>query len=195
MQGVAGVTLLWGGSGIPPIPAGTPVPANLTSVTDANGSYQVQLPDAASYSVSADAVFPMSVVRPIGSLDIINFYVNTGGCPTQYGRIVDVMTRRVIAGAHVSWVGVTSTSDLTGNYRLTLACRPGGYGSGPTTLSVSHPGYQPVLGARPKRRDPRRRPRGVAPRHRADAAMSSEQRNKATATTRRTRRPHEDGHD
>ena len=106
MQGVAGVTLLWGGSGIPPIPAGTPVPANLTSVTDANGSYQVQLPDAASYSVSADAVFPMSVVRPIGSLDIINFYVNTGGCPTQYGRIVDVMTRRVIAGAHVSWVGV-----------------------------------------------------------------------------------------
>ena len=141
MQGVAGVTLLWGGTGIPPIPAGTPIPANLSIVTDANGSYQAELPDAAYYSVSGGMA--RGIVRPIGALDIVNFYVNTGGCPTQYGRVVDAVTRRAIAGAQVSWVGLTSTSDATGNYRLTLACQPGSYGSGLTTSSVSHPAYQP----------------------------------------------------
>jgi hypothetical protein len=132
--GVPGVTLFWGGTG---------TFANATVVTDATGGYQVQLPDAASYTVSADAVFPLSVVRLTGALDIVNFYVNTGGCPTQYGRIVDGVTRRSIAGAQVSWVGVMSTSDPTGNYRRTLECRPGGYGTGETRVSVSHPGYQP----------------------------------------------------
>jgi hypothetical protein len=133
-RGVPGVTLFWGGTG---------TFANATVVTDATGGYQVQLPDAASYTVSADAVFPLSVVRPTGALDIVNFYVNTGGCPTQYGRIVDGVTRRAIAGAQAAWVGVTSTSDSTGNYRLTLECRPGGHGTGQTSISVSHPGYQP----------------------------------------------------
>lgn len=132
-QGVAGVGLHWGGVGIP---------ASLTTVTDATGSYHAQLPEAASYSVSADPMIPMSVVRPIGTLDIVNFYVNTGGCPTQYGRVVDAVSRRAVAGAVVSWAGATSTSDTAGNYRLTLECRPGGYGSGPTTLGVSHASYQ-----------------------------------------------------
>jgi hypothetical protein len=141
MQGVAGVTLLWGGAGIPPIPAGGPVPASLTTITDANGSYQAELPDAAYYSVSGGMA--RGIVRPIGALDIVNFYVNTGGCPTQYGRVVDAVTRRAIAGAQVSWTGLASTSDATGNYRLALACQPGSYGSGLTTFSVSHPSYQP----------------------------------------------------
>jgi hypothetical protein len=133
-RGLPGVTLFWGGSG---------TFAHATVVTDATGGYQVHLPDAASYTVSAEAVFPLSVVRPTGALDIVNFYVNTGGCPTQYGRIVDGVTRRAISGARVDWVGLTSTSDQTGNYRLTLECRPGGHGAGPTSVSVSHPGYQP----------------------------------------------------
>jgi hypothetical protein len=132
-RGMPGVTLFWAGSG---------TFASATVVTDATGGYQVHLPDAASYTVSADAVFPLSVVRPTGALDIVNFYVNTGGCPTQYGRIVDGATRRAIAGAQVSWVGVTSTSDSSGHYRLTLECRPGGHGTGLTSISVSHPGYQ-----------------------------------------------------
>ena len=133
-QGVPAVTLFWGGASVGLSP--------ITSVTDATGSYRVELPDAPFYSVSGDGVFPMSVVRPIGSPDIVNFYVNTGGCPTQYGRIVDVMTRRPIAGAHLTWVGVRATSDLLGQYRLSVECRPGLYGSDLTSVSVSHPGYQ-----------------------------------------------------
>jgi hypothetical protein len=133
-RGLPGVSMFWSGSG---------TFGNATAVTDATGGYQVRLTNAASYSVSADGVFPVSVVRPTGALDIINFYVNTGGCPTQYGRIVDAATRKAIAGAQVAWVGVTSTSDLAGNYRLTLECRPGSYEAGPTSITVIHPGYQP----------------------------------------------------
>ena len=72
-------------------------------------------------------------------------------------RVVDAVTRRAIAGAQVSWVGLTSTSDATGNYRLTLACHPGSYGSGLTTFSVSHPADQPHLDARSHRRGARLR--------------------------------------
>jgi hypothetical protein len=43
----------------------------------------------------------------------------------------------------VAWVGVTSTSDPGGAYRLKLDCQSGAYGSGPTMLHVNHPGYQP----------------------------------------------------
>lgn len=135
MQGVAGLTLMWGG--------GRAGLQQISTVTDATGSYQVDLPDQEFYSVSADRAFPMSVVRVIGALDIVNFYVNTGGCPTHYGRIVDAVTRRPIAGAEVGWLGVTSTTGSTGHYRLTFECRPGGYGSGQSTLDVTHPGYQP----------------------------------------------------
>jgi hypothetical protein len=133
-RGIPAVALFWAGSG---------TFANATAVTDATGSYQVQLPEAAFYTVSADAVFPLSVVRPTGAFDIVNFYVNTGGCPTQYGRIVDGVTRRAIAGAQLAWLGLTSTSDAAGNYRLMLECRPGVYGTGPTSITVSHAGYQP----------------------------------------------------
>ena len=139
-QGMPGVTLLWGGR---------TVLSQVTAVTDATGSYQVQLPEAEFYSVSGSNVFPLSVVRPTSSLDIINFFVNTGGCPTQYGRIVDATTRRPVPGAQVSWVGVTSTTDAAGSYRLTLACQPGAYGSGETTLSVSHSSYQPYTARAP----------------------------------------------
>ena len=116
----------------------------ISSVTDATGGYQVQLPEADAYSVSAGGAAPFSgVVRPTSALDIVNFYVHTGGCPTEYGRIVDTATRRPIAGAEVSWAGVTATSDPSGHYRLQLTCQPGAYGSGETTFAVSHPGYQP----------------------------------------------------
>jgi hypothetical protein len=132
-RGLPGVSMLWNGAG---------TFANATAVTDATGSYQVQLPNAAFYNVFADGVFPVSVVRPTAALDIVNFYVNTGGCPTQYGRVVDAATRKAIAGAQVAWVGATSTSDQAGNYRLTLECR-GRFEAGPTNITVSHPGYQP----------------------------------------------------
>lgn len=132
-QGLPGVTLHWGGGRVGLL--------QITSVTDAVGSYQVELPDAEYYSVSADSVLPMSIVRPTGALDIVNFYVNTGGCPTWYGRVVNANSRRAVSGAEVSWAGVASTTDVTGNYRLSLECRSGGYGSGPTSLSANHPNY------------------------------------------------------
>lgn len=133
LQGMPGLTLAWGG--------GRAGLQQISSVTDATGSYQVNLPDQESYSVSSTAA--RGVVRPIAALDIVNFYVNTGGCPTQYGRIVDARTRRPVAGAELNWAGVTSTSDASGSYRLRLECRPGAYGSGVTTLTVNHSGYQP----------------------------------------------------
>lgn len=135
MQGVAGLTLMWGG--------GRAGLQQLSSSTDATGSYQVDLPNQEYYSVSADRAFPISIVRSIGALDIINFYVNTGGCPTHYGRVIDAVTRRPIAGAEVGWAGLGATTNATGNYRLMFECRPGGYGEGPTTLDVTHSGYQP----------------------------------------------------
>lgn len=132
-QGVAGLTLRWGG--------GRAGLQQISSSTDATGSYQVDLPDQEFYSVSSTGI--SAVVRPIGSIDIVNFYVNMGGCPTQYGRIVDARTRRPVAGATVAWVGITSITDTAGSYRLGIDCRAGAYGSGLTTLTVNHEGYQP----------------------------------------------------
>jgi hypothetical protein len=137
LQGMPGLTLAWGG--------GRAGLQQISSVTDATGNYQVDLPDQEFYSVSSAAL--TGVVRPIAALDIVNFYVNTGGCPTLYGRIVDARTRRPVAGAEVSWVGITSISDAAGAYRVKLDCRPGAYGSGPTTLNVGHSGYQPYMSA------------------------------------------------
>lgn len=134
-QGVPGMTLFWGG--------GRAGLQQITSTTDATGAYQVDLPEQESYSVSTSGnprVY--GTVRPTGPIDIINLLVNTGGCPTLYGRIVDAVTRRPVTGATVTWVGLTSTSDAAGNYRLGLECRPGAFGSGETTLGVTHPAYQ-----------------------------------------------------
>ena len=96
LQGVPGVSLHWGGGRVGLL--------QISSVTDATGGYQVQLPDADAYSVSADGAAPFSgVVRPTAALDIVNFYVHTGGCPTEYGRIVvnSCLTLAIVAGMSV----------------------------------------------------------------------------------------------
>lgn len=134
-QGVSGMTLFWGG--------GRAGLQQITSTTDATGAYQVDLPEQEAYSVSTGGdprVY--GTVRPTGPIDIINLLVNTGGCPTLYGRVVDAVTRRPVTGATVTWVGLTSTSDAAGNYRLGLECRPGAFGAGETALGVTHPAYQ-----------------------------------------------------
>jgi hypothetical protein len=135
-QGVGGVTLTWN--------AGGPASTNVTVTTDQGGNYLVRLADADAYTVSGGSVGSLSLVRPASPIDIANFYVNTGGCPTVYGRVLDAVTRRPVTGARLTWVGVTAASDVTGSYRLQLECRSGGYGSNTTVITVTHPDYATV---------------------------------------------------
>jgi len=132
-QGIGGVTLTWN--------AGGAASTNVTVTTDQGGNYLVSLVDAEAYTVSGGSVVSLSLVRPASPIDIVNFYVNTGGCPTLYGRVLDAVTKRPVTGAQLTWVGVTAMSGITGSYRLQLECRSGGYGSNTTVISVTHPAY------------------------------------------------------
>ena len=73
-----------------------------------------------------------------------DFFGHIAGCIARYGTIVDRQTRRPVSGAAVSatLIGVTTATDQTGWFRLTLGC-PGTVcvGSNTTFLTVTHPNY------------------------------------------------------
>lgn len=73
-----------------------------------------------------------------------DFFGHNAGCIARYGTIVDRQTRRPVPGAAVSANpgGVTTATDQTGWFRLTLGC-PGTVcvGSNTTFLTVTHANY------------------------------------------------------
>jgi len=139
-RGVGGVTLTWTPEG-----AVETTTTGVTVVTDSTGGYALHLTDPGPYVVAGGSAGITGLVRLAGTLDLVNFYVNTGGCPTVYGRIVDAMTRRPVSDAQVGWAGITSTTGITGEYRLTFECGRSP-GANTTIVSVTHPNYVTYTG-------------------------------------------------
>ncbi len=110
-----------------------------TAVTDHLGIYLVTVQPADFYSVEADG-HALGTVLPGSRQQSIDFLQNTGGCPTYYGAVLDGVTRSPVTDAVVRWVGETRT-DASGQYRLSVPCRPGTFGYGTTMFSVEHQQY------------------------------------------------------
>jgi hypothetical protein len=130
---VAGATLRWDAI-VEPRPASTFI------TTTGTGDYAVWLPPADRYVVFINNGPSILVLLSTPSRPI-DFLMNTGGCPTIYGSVLDSATRAPIAGARVGWVG-ESVTDANGAYRITVPCGSGSYGFGTTALTITHPAYQ-----------------------------------------------------
>ena len=147
-SGVAGQTVhWWTGSNSHLIVR----PSNSSTVTDASGRFQLEVPVTAGYAPLADTdalLFDIpdtsgSIRIPSKSLET-NILVNPGACNVRYGYVYDAVTHQPIAGARVSRRN-NATTDANGFYRLEIVCNaPQGqdFGIGTTTLSASHPSYQ-----------------------------------------------------
>jgi hypothetical protein len=114
-------------------------PAVAGTNTDATGSYVLTVPASAMYFASVNGALAgeARVNRPSYRGDLL---VNGGDCASRYGTLTDARTATPVAGATVTLVGRTATSDADGWYRIDLGC-PASTGFGTTVMIVTHPGY------------------------------------------------------
>jgi hypothetical protein len=111
-----------------------------TAITDPGGRYSLSI-EAGQQRVLVDD----EAVALITATDRTyrgDFFGRLAGCIARYGTILDRQTRHPVAGAAVSAGGVTTTTDHTGWFRLSLGC-PGSpcVGSNTTFLTITHPNY------------------------------------------------------
>lgn len=144
---VAGVSITWRERGS----NSSPVPVTVTS--DAAGRFEVALPiaDTFSFEITRDPapfatfdnpVLQSGIVRVPGKRLESDLLINSGSCAARYGYVFDAVIRQPIAGARVSRVGGTASTDANGYYRIDIGCEPRTWGGGTTTISVSHTGHQ-----------------------------------------------------
>ena len=121
----------------------------LTSVTDADGRFVVDVPVTDDFSPLADTLqFDVSnasggIKIPAKSLET-DLIVNPGSCNVRYGYVYDAVTRLPIAGARVAR-RVTAITDARGFYGIEIVCDAPAdqyWGIGTTTIGASHPAYQ-----------------------------------------------------
>lgn len=121
----------------------------LTSVTDAGGRFEVDVPVTDDFTPLTDTLL-FEIPNASGGIRIpgksleTDLIVNPGSCNVRYGYVYDAVTRRPIAGARVARRG-TAISDANGFYRIEIVCdapADQSWGIGTTTISASHPGYQ-----------------------------------------------------
>jgi hypothetical protein len=75
--------------------------------------------------------------------------VRGGGCISRYGVLLDLGTRRPIAGATVTLPDASTTSGIDGWYRLDLGCPDTALPGNTTFMTVTHPNFatkQQVVG-------------------------------------------------
>jgi Bacterial Ig-like domain (group 2) len=114
------------------------------TTTDSAGGYAVDLP-VANYGVTADDQGLGSLfVRVSGPAFRGDFLVNGPGCVARYGSIIDAATFRPVAGATVSYGGVSAVTGLDGWYRIDHSCA-GSVLGGTAAITVTHPDYLNVV--------------------------------------------------
>ena len=135
--GVAGATVAFG---------------ELTSMTDAIGSYTFASLSSGRYEPRVDGVW-MGISRVTGPNYRGDLLVRPGTCVSRYGTLADARTRTPVGGATVRFVGPglndSTVSGSDGWYRIDLGCPANGHvGINTTELAVSHTNYvnqsQPV---------------------------------------------------
>jgi hypothetical protein len=119
---------------------------DVTTVTDAVGSYTSALPAIGLYEPMVDGANISSRVRVTGSTYRGDFLVRGGTCVSRYGTIADAGTLRPIVGATVRFNGngspESAVSGSDGWYRIDLGCPANGLvGINTTFMVVSHPNY------------------------------------------------------
>ena len=109
------------------------------ATTDDSGAYTFTGITEGTYDVSASAsgyaAQTLSVTVGPGQAASQNFALAPFGVGTASGQVTDAVTGLPVAGATVSYVGGTATSDSGGMY--TLASLP----DGNTTVTATHSGY------------------------------------------------------
>jgi hypothetical protein len=119
---------------------------DVTTVTDAGGSYTLALAAIGLYEPLVDGASISSRVRVTGSTYRGDFLVRAGTCVSRYGTIADAGTLRPIVGATVRFNGPglsdSAVSGSDGWYRIDLGCPANGLvGFNTTFIVVSHPNY------------------------------------------------------
>ncbi len=110
------------------------------TTTDGAGAYAIDLP-AANYVVQTDERdIGVLLVRVGGPAFRGELLVNGPGCIARYGTIIDAVTFRPVAGASVTYGGVTALTGPDGWYRLDHSCA-GSILGGTTGIRVTHPEY------------------------------------------------------
>jgi len=113
------------------------------ATTDVNGAYSVVVP-AGQQLIAVDGEVVGAVILRDQTYrgDLL---VHGNGCIGRYGTVVDSGTRRPVVSATASLTGVTTTTDASGWFTLSLGC-PGticsGLDFGTTVLTVTHADYQ-----------------------------------------------------
>jgi hypothetical protein len=111
-----------------------------TANADSSGRYSLAVaPGAQRVFVDDESV---ALVTPANRTYRGDFFGHLSGCIARYGTIADKQTREPVAGATVSVGGVTTATDQTGWFRVSLGC-PGSacVGSNTTFLTITHPNY------------------------------------------------------
>ena len=128
-----------------PVPGAQVAIGVTTATANAAGSYAATVP-LGEQPVRIDGE-SVGTVRLRDRTYRGDFYVHNTGCVARYGTIVDQRTRRPVVGALVSFgapgVALTTATDYTGWFRLTLGC-PGTpcVGFNTSFLSIRHPQYR-----------------------------------------------------
>jgi hypothetical protein len=123
-----------------------------TTVADAAGNYL--LPDLIGGSYAVSVFTPAGELAFLKLIDlgpastVLNFEISGQRCVTISGRVTDGTTHAPVAGAVISFLNQSATSDASGFYTLSLGCPP--FNDGANHLwSVEHPNYKPLQFPRP----------------------------------------------
>ena len=117
----------------------TTITERARATTDGSGSYR--LPAAVGrHAVFVDGIYSGQAIVHSGD-NHRDFFVRWNGCIARYGTIVDGRTGRLVSGATVSLLGVSTTTGPDGSYRLDYGCQ-GGRWSNTILLSVTRTGYE-----------------------------------------------------
>src|SRR5687767_4608777 len=91
-----------------------------TATTDPGGRYSLSVePGQQRVFVDDESV---ALITPADRTYRGDFFSRLAGCIARYGTIVDRSTRQPVGGAAVSAGGVTTATDQTGWFRVSLGC-------------------------------------------------------------------------
>ena len=114
--------------------------AGATATTDASGAYALAVESGPlqPVAINGESISPITLKDPTYRGD---FFVHTTGCVARYGTVVDILTRKPLAGAAVTASGLTAVTDQAGWFRTTEDCTQSCIGFNTTFVKVTYPGY------------------------------------------------------
>jgi hypothetical protein len=113
--------------------------SDVTTATDAGGYYRLSVPGGFFDLYLNDRY--SGRVRTIGPPLRGDVFFETASCASRYGVISDRRTWRTVEGATVSLLGITTTTDVDGWYRIDVGCPSPLPTDGTIAITVTHPRY------------------------------------------------------